>query len=195
MKKVADLLIVVLILFLLNGCGVMRTLTTKYFTFSYNVGDPPAIDSPVGTPNGDPLVVATHADIADDLIKKFDKYNGGIDWAGMKFTAELKRGTQMNLKMLASITPPTGSGMSIVIPSDAVQIEDISLTAAQSIIIRDETIEGNRNEPLRKFISDMLQNSSGNLRVYIYFVTATPDGGKLVVTNISINGKAHGSLF
>lgn len=195
MKKVVVSLSVISILMLLSGCGVMRSLTTKYFNFSYNVGNPPAIDSPVGTPDGHPLVVSAHADIADDLVKKFDKYNGGIDWAGMKFNAELTHGTQMNLKMLASLTAPAGSGTDIVIPSDAVQIEDITLTAAQSVIVRDETVDGSRNEPLRKFISDILHNSNGNLRVYIYFAVSSPSGGRLVATNISINGKAHGSLF
>ena len=195
MKNIISLLIAISILLLVGGCGVMRTLTTKSFNFSYDVGNPPAIDSPVGTPSGHPLVVSTYANIADDLVKKFDKYNGGIDWAGMKFTAQLTRGTQVNVKMLVSITPPTGSGTNVVIPPDAIQIEDITLTAAQNVIIRDETVDGSRNEPLRKFISDTLQNSSGNLRVYIYFAVSSPDGGGIEVTSISINGKAHGSLF
>lgn len=195
MKKIVGLLAVLSVLFLISGCGVMRTLTTKSFTFHYDVGNPPAIDSPAGTPAGDPLVVSTHADISDDLVKKFDKFNGGIDWAGMKYTAELKRGTDLNLKMLASLTPPTGSGLDVVIPSDAVQIEDITLTAAQSVVIRDETVEGSRNPALRDFIKAILDASTGNIRVYIYFVVSSPDGGRLEVTNISIDGKAHGSLF
>jgi hypothetical protein len=195
MKTAVSLIVTISILLLVSGCGVMRSLTTRYFNFSYTVGNPPALDSPTGTPAGKPLVVSTYADITDDLVKKFDKYNGGIDWAGMKFTAELKRGSQVNLKLLASLTPPSGSGTDVVIPSTATQIEDITLTTAQNIIIRDETVDGNRNEPLRNFISNMLHDSNGNVRVYIYFVVSSPEGGRLEVKGISINGKAHGSLF
>lgn len=196
LKILAGLLIAITVVILVGGCGAVRSLTTRNFMFAYDVGNPPAIDSPVGTPAGHPLVVTTHADITDDLVKKFDKFHGGIDWAGMKFRAELTRGNDVNLKLLASLTPPTGSGTDVALPADASLIEDITLTSALRVITRDETTTGAHNEALRKFIADTLNSSSGgNVRVYIYFEVSSSSGGRLVVTNISINGKAHGSMF
>ena len=195
MKTTCILLIIILLIPFVNGCGALRSLTTKHFDFDYTVSNPAVFDSPTGTPDGEALVTSTYATIADDLVNKFDKYHGGIDWAGLKYNAQLQRGDEVRLKLMASLNAPIGSGMNIELPDNAALISDITLTSADNTIIKDETTIGNRNEALRTFLEDTLDNSNGMFKVYIYFIVTSPTGGRLVVKDISISGRAHGSLF
>lgn len=194
MRRLRLLPIAVFMILATTGCGVLRGLTTKYFSFNYPIPSPPAIDSPVGTPEGSPLVVSSSANITDDLVTKFDKFHGGVDWAGMRYTASLTRGESVNLQLLTSLTAPTGSGTNVTIPADAALIEEVALTSSNNTITKNETAS-NQNEPLRSFIESALSKTSGSIRVYIYFRVTSPTGGRLVISNVGLQGKAHGSLF
>ena len=194
MKYLGVLVVTACFAALVSGCGVARSLTTKHFDFNYSIPAPPAFDSTVGTQANQPLVLSTSATIEDDLISKFDKYHGGIDWAGMNFTANLTRGDNVNLKFLVSLTAPTGAIGAMQVPSDAVQIEDFTLTATQNTLTHTET-STTANEPLRKFLETSVRQANGNLKIYLYFRITAPSGGRLALSKISLAGLAHGSLF
>lgn len=194
MKKIGLALTTLMLLAAVAGCGALRSLTTKHFDFSYPVPAPPVIDIPTGTTAGQPFTTAVHVDVADDLARKFDRYHGGIDWAGMQYHATLTRGSDVNVKMLASVTPPSDPGAGMQAPSDAVQIEDLTLASTQGSVTKDETA-GSPNEDLRSFMDYALRNTTGDLRVYIYFQVSAPNGGHILLDNVAIKGQAHGSLF
>lgn len=194
MRSVSAILVLSVSAMMLAGCGAMRALTTKHFDFNYAVPAPPPLDSPIGTPAGHPLVVTSSATISDDLVRKFDKYHGGVDWAGLSYQATLSRGSDVSVRLMASLTAPSGSGTDVQTPADAKVIEDFTLTAAQNSITKDET-SSSPNAALQSFLNDMLNNSSGDVKVYIYFELSSPTGGRLTVQSIAIKGRAHGSLF
>ena len=185
----------VLVVVVLSGCGIARSLTTRHYGFNYAIKSPPPLDSTVGTPADMPFVVASNAVIADDLVSKFDKYHGGVDWAGLNYTATLSRGEAATVKFLVSLTAPTGSVGQYVVPADAVQLEDFTLTtAAPQLVVTEPSTAP--NAALVTFMNTMLRNNNGGaITVYLYFKISSPSGGHLALTGISIKGIAHGSLF
>jgi hypothetical protein len=188
-------LTLVVALVVLCGCGALRSLTTQHYAFSYAIPAPPAFSSPVGTPPGEPYVTDTTVTITDELVTKFDKYHGGVDWAGLVYNADLSRGTNVNLKFLVSLTAPVTVGGVVQVPADAVQLEDFTLTSADPTLSVDET-QSTPNTALATFLANSLRTASGSLTVYLYFeVTAPSGGGDLALSQISIHGLAHGSLF
>lgn len=191
------LVVIALLIVALAGCGTLRSLTTRKYPFTYPVPDPGTITSPLaGT-----VVVTSSATITDDLVSKFDKYHGGIDWAGLSFTTQLGAFppgaalANVTVDFYASETAPVGTPPNVQVPADAVLIEHLALSAATPTISRQET-EASPNAGLRDFINAALRNNTGTSKtVYVYFKISSDAPGSISLNGISLNGRAYGSLF
>lgn len=198
-KYLGGLLLLGLFALVLSGCGTLRALTTRHLDFNYAVPDAINLTSPVSGV----AVTTSSVTITGDLVNKFDKYHGGIDWAGLTYTATataspLASGSPfptVDVKFYASLQAPTGSFPNIQIPSDATLIEQFILSPDMPSITRDSTADSS-NPVLRDYLEKILrENTGGDKKVYLYFQVSSTEPGNLKITNLAVKGSAHGSLF
>jgi len=174
---------------LLMGCGALRSLTTKHFDFRYTVLSG-TLNFPGATP-ADSLPKFSVA-ITDDLASKDDRYHGGIDWAGLEYTAingsaSASREVRMYASTLGNLTASELSD-----PSKATLVESLTLAPGETKVV-DQLEPG--NVPLANFLAYMLGQTSDRT-VYLYFKLTSDDPAvTLRISNLLIKGRAHGSLF
>jgi len=97
-----------------------------------------------------------------------------VDWAGLNYTATLSRGEAATVKFSVSLTAPTGSVGQVVVPADAVKLEEFTLTSAANQLVKVEDA-AHSNLALRDFMNTALRTSPGGaMTVYLYFEITRP---------------------
>lgn len=190
-NHMARLCVVAALVALLSGCGAMRSLTTKRISFGpYNAADQTFASPVAGT-----MVVTSSFEITGDVISKFDKYNGGIDWAGISYLAQATQpAPDINIKFYISTTAPVGAPPNVQVPAGSALIDEINLSALSPTASKNA--DADHNAALAHVIDAALRaGSGGNQTIYVYFQASTSGPGSMSITGISVKGVAHGSLF
>ena len=188
----------------LTGCTLARSVTTKRMDFtenllpsrnhgsSYSTGT-----TNTGTPIG-PLDFDIQ--ITGDIRTKYDKYNGGVDYAYLTFKAFNSGPAPVRVRLWATLAgdlnqcPPItvdGNGQAQV-PAEAELILDVTLPANGSL---DNYAEPPHNtEELRRIVEALLERPD-RAAACIYTQADSTADGNITIVDLNVKGRAHGSLF
>lgn len=201
MRTRAILAVALLATITLSGCTLARQVTTKKFDFTQNLiptrnhGD--VYDtgfSDTGGPIGPlPFDIVITGDVRD----KYDKYHGGVDYAYLTYKAHTTANAPVRVRLWATLATSVGQCPPItnnLVPDQAQVILDVTIPANGSV---DNTATQPFNtEELRKIVEALLQQpNSAAACVYVQADCPDDPAGHVIVTDLNVLGRAHGSLF
>lgn len=193
MKTRAALAIVVLAALALGGCTLTRELTTRSIGFTENLipsrnkGSSYTNLSDTGGPIG-PLPFDIQ--ITGDIRNKYDKYNGGVDWAFLTYRVTNSASAPVRIRLWATLATSLDE-----CPFDnetSPLILDVTIQPNQTVTF-DKT-QGQNIEELRR-ITEALLRSPLNAAACVYVQAECSDPtGRITLHQLDIVGQAHGSL-
>lgn len=201
MRTRAILAVALLATVTLGGCTLARQATTRKFDFTQNL---------IPTRNHNAQYETGYADtggpvgplpfdiqITSDVRDKYDKYHGGVDYAYLTYTAHTTAKAPVRVRLWATLAsavgqcPPLNNG---AVPDTAQVILDVTIPAGGTI--NNENTQPFNTEELRKIVEALLQEPN-NAAACVYVQADCPDdpAGNVIVTDLNVLGRAHGSLF
>lgn len=185
----------------LGGCTLGRQITTRKFNFTQNLipsrnhGDIYQTGfSDTGGPIG-PLPFDIQ--ITGDVRDKYDRYHGGVDYAYLTYKASTTATAPVRVRLWATLASAVGQCPQIVdgkVPEEARVILDVTIPAGGSV--NNEGVAPFNTEQLREIVQALLeQPNSAAACVYVEADCPTDPSGNVIVTDLNVLGRAHGSLF
>ena len=185
----------------LSGCTLARQVTTKKFDFTQNLiptrnhGDTYDTGfSDTGGPIGPlPFDIVITGDVRD----KYDKYHGGVNYAGLTYKAHTTSNAPVRVRLWATLGTSVGQCAPVTnnqVPDTAQVILDVTIPANGSV--DNTTTKSYDTEELRKIVEALLQQpNSAAACVYVQADCPEDPAGHVIVTELTVVGRAHGSLF
>lgn len=202
MRTKACLALVILTSITLNGCTLARQATTKRFDFTQNLiptrnhGD--TYSTGFSDTSGPIGPLPFDIQITGDVRDKYDKYNGGVDYAYLTYKAKTTAKAPVRVRLWATLSAGIGQCAPITpegqVPESAQVILDVTIPANGSV---DNTGTSPANaEELRRIVEALLQQPN-NAAACVYVQTDCLDdpAGNVIVLELNVLGRAHGSLF
>lgn len=181
----------------LAGCSLARQVTTKRLDFTQNIipernggipYNPGQSDTngPIGPTQYDIVITG-------EVKDKYDKYHGGVDYAYFTYRVRNVADAPIRLRLWAVASgqcPPVIEGE---VPAEASQLLDINVPARQTLVF--SRGQGGNIELLRRIVENVLQRPD-RAGACIYVQAESEDkSGTFVIEDLSVVGRAHGSLF
>jgi hypothetical protein len=199
------ILLVALVALTLAGCSVARQLTTKRIGFTENLipsrnhGDTYSTGT---TDTGGPIgALPFDIQITGDVRTKYDKYNGGVDYAYLTYNAFNSGSAPVRIRLWATLAGNLNQCPAITqddqgvpqVPEEAKVILDVTLPPKGSV--NNFSDPSHNTEELRQIVEALLQRPDRAAAcVYTQAESADPNGN-VTISQLNVVGRAHGSLF
>lgn len=190
MKSRIPAFLIALLPLALTGCGVARSLTTRHLDFEQNIVpslNGGAVYQSVSDTHGPVGPLPFEIQINGDVRTKFDQYNGGVDSAYLTYAISNEGSASVRLRLWTIV-----AAGSPIFQDTAPLLLDVNIPAGQTVVVDKNTAA--RSEALRSTAETILRN--GSVKANLYFEADSPDAAaKVTVTQLTVAGRAHGSLF
>jgi len=188
----------------LAGCSLARQATTRRLGFTENLLPSRNHGSSysTGTTNtGGPIgPLPFDIQITGDIRNKYDKYNGGVDYAYLTWKAENTGSQPVRVRLWASLAPSLNQCSPLIVteagvqvPEDATVILDVVLPP--KAITNNYAAPGQNVEELREIVQALLERPDKSAACVYTQAESTDPNGNITILDLNVVGRAHGSLF
>lgn len=189
----------------LAGCSLARQVTTRGLDFSENLLPTRNHNSPYSTgttDTGGPIgPLPFDIQITGDVRNKYDKYNGGVDWAYLTFKAVNSGSQPVRVRLWATLAGSLNQCPELVVTSDGKISPPPEAQVILDVTLPPHSTTNNYAEPrhnveeLRQIVQALLERPDKSAACVYTEADSTDGSGNITIQDLNVVGRAHGSLF